>query len=481
MHRAAHDANLYSEVGTMSCTYKYTAALALPLAALLAACASPSPQDGFAAAAQASAQRSGAGAPTRVLRNDDDARALSSMIDKMLAQPLSADAAVQVALLNNRGLQASYWSLGIAQADLAQAGRLQNPSFDFQRVHGGGEVGIERTLTFNLVNLITLPLAARLEAQRYEQTKLQVSNVALMVAADTRRAYYEAVAAAQGVGYAKDVSASAQASAELAERMRKAGNWSQLDLAREQAYFAQAVADASHAGRSAVAAREKLTRLMGLNGAQINYALPDRLPELPPSLIELKEVEERALRERLDIQAATLDTQQTASALGLTKTTRFINVLDLGAVNADAGEPHVRGYQLTLEIPLFDWGTARVARAEAVYMQSASRLAEAATNARSEARVSYADYRASYDLARHYRDEVLPLRKQISDETLLRYNGMLLSAFELLADAREQAGAVNGYIVALKEYWIAQTNLEAALGGRLSDGAASTEKTGAQP
>lgn len=463
----------------MSCSYKYAATLAALSAVLLTGCASPSPQAGFDAVADASRLRTGL--ETRVLRNDDDARALAAVIDKTLAQPLSADAAVQIALLNNRGLQATYWSLGIAQADLAQAGRLHNPSFDFQRVHGGGEVGVERTLTFNLLNLITLPLAAKLEAQRYDQARLQVTNAALMVAADTRHAYYEAVAAAQGAGYAKDISASAQASAELAGRMRKAGNWSQLDLAREQAYYAQAVADESHAGRSAVAAREKLTRMMGLSGAQINYALPERLPELPESAVELKEVEERALRERLDIQAATLDTRQTASALGLTKTTRFINVLDLGSVNnTDPGAPHARGYELTLEIPLFDWGTARVARAEAVYMQSLNRLAEAATNARSEARVSYADYRASYELARHYRDEVLPLRKQISDETLLRYNGMLLSAFELLADAREQAGAVNGYIVALKEYWIAQTNLEAALGGRLSGGAAPTEKTGAQ-
>src|SRR5471032_1698630 len=375
MHRAAHDVNLHPEVETMSCSYKSAATLALPLAvlptvclaALLTGCASPSPQAGFDAVAEASGQRTGAGLQTRVLRNDDDARELAAVIDKTLAQPLSADAAVQIALLNNRGLQATYWSLGIAQADLAQAGRLQNPSFDFQRVHGGGEVGIERTLTFNLVSLITLPLAAKLEAQRYEQTKLQVTNAALTVAADTRRAYYEAVAAAQGVGYAKDVSASAQASAELAARMLEAGNWSQLDLAREQAYYAQAVADESHAGRSAVAAREKLTRLMGLSGAQatrIESALPERLPELPESLVELKDVEERALRERLDIQAATLDTRQTASALGLTKATRFINVLDIGAVNnADPGAPHARGVELTLEIPLFDWGTARVARA----------------------------------------------------------------------------------------------------------------------
>lgn len=450
----------------MSSSNKYATACALALASLLAGCASPSPDAGFDAIGQASRAR--LGLDTRVLRNEDDARALAAVIDQMLAQPLSADQAVQIALLNNRGLQATYWSLGIAQADVAQAGRLQNPALDFKHVQGGGAVGIERTLTFNLADALTLPMASRLEAQRYAQTKLQVTDAMLAMAADTRRAYYEAVAAAQGVDYAKDVSASAQASAELAERMRQAGNWSRLDWAREQAFYAQTMADVGRAGRNAAAARTKLTRLMGLSGAAANYQLPDRLPELPATVAAIDDVEQRALRERVDVQAATLDTQQTAAALGLTKTSRFINVLDLGAVsNSASGVPGARGYELTLEIPLFDWGTARVARADSVYMQSVNRLAGTAANARGEARAGYNDYIDAYELARHYRDDVLPLRKQISDETLLRYNGMLLSVFELLADAREQTGAVNAYIVALKDYWIARTNLEAALGGRL--------------
>jgi outer membrane protein TolC len=403
----------------------------------------------------------------RLPRNDDDARALAAVINKKLEQPLSADEAVHIALLNNRGLQASYWSLGIAEADLVQAGRLQNPVFDFKRSHGGGEVDIERTLTFNLLSLITAPMASRIEGRRFEQTKLLVSNEALKVAADTRRTWVEAVAATQIADYAKQVEASAQASAELAERMRKAGNWSTMDLAREQAYHAQTLADVVHARKAAVSAREKLTRLMGLSGAQTGFKLPDHLPDLPDALRELADVEQIAVSERLDIQAAKLDTEHTASTLGLSKATRFINVLDLGAVRNTQGGTSTRGYELSLEIPLFDWGSTRVARAEATYMQSVNLLAQAAIDARSEARESYADYRASYDLARHYRDQVVPLRKQLSDQTLLRYNGMLMSVFELLADAREQATAVSGYIAALKDYWTAQANLEAALGGLL--------------
>jgi hypothetical protein len=451
----------------MNCLHKLAAGAGLAL--LLGGCASLSGDGGFNAAAGVSEQRTGLSASVagRLPRNDDDARALAAVIHKKLEQPLAADQAVHIALLNNRGLQASYWSLGIAEADLVQAGRLQNPVFDFKRSHGGGEVDIERTLTFNLLGLITAPMAGRIEGRRFEQTKLLVSNEALKVAADTRRAWVDAVAATQIADYAKQVEASAQASAELAERMRKAGNWSAMDLAREQAYHAQTMADVVHARKAAVSAREKLTRLMGLSGTQTAFTLPDHLPDLPDAPRELADVEQIAITERLDIQAARLDTEHTASTLGLSKTTRFINVLDLGAVRNTQGGTETRGYELSLEIPLFDWGSTRVARAEATYMQSVNLLAQAAIDARSEARESYADYRASYELARHYRDQVLPLRKQLSDQTLLRYNGMLMSVFELLADAREQATAVSGYIAALKDYWTAQANLEAALGGRL--------------
>ena len=442
-------------------------ALAVPILALaLSGCASFSPDGGMAAVDQATQAR--AGAPTKLLRTDDDRRALAEQLKPMLAQPIGVDDAVRIALLNNRGLQATYWELGIAEADLVQAGRLQNPAFGYQHKRGGGTTTIERSLAFNLAGLITAPLAQRIEGRLFEQTRLRVTAEAVKVAADTRRAYYEAVGGAQAVEYAKQVAGAADASAELAQRMRRAGNWSAYDQAREAAFHAEAMADVARAAKAATAARERLTRLLGLSGEEARYRLPGRLPDLPAAPRELADVEGAALRERLDVQAARKDTEHTAASLGLVRATRFINVLELGVVRErEGGEPVERGYELTLEIPLFDWGTARTRRAEAVYMQSVNRLAETAVNARSEAREAYAAWRTAYDLARHYRDTVIPLRKQVSDETLLRYNGMLLSTFELLADAREQRVAVAGAIEALKEYWIADADLETALGGRL--------------
>jgi outer membrane protein TolC len=117
-------------------------------------------------------------------------------------------------------------------------------------------------------------------------------------------------------------------------------------------------------------------------------------------------------------------------------------------------------------LPIFDWGSARYARAEYTYMQAVNRAADTAVRARSEVREAYNAYRTAYDLAKHYRDEIVPLRKRISDENVLRYNGMLISVFELLADARSQIASVNAYLEALRDFWMAEANLALALTGK---------------
>ena len=213
-------------------------------------------------------------------------------------------------------------------------------------------------------------------------------------------------------------------------------------------------------------ASEKLTRTMGLWGSGTQYKLPDRLPDLPKDRPQLNDLESFAMQNRLDIQAAKLRTQGVATSLGLSKATRFINALDVGYLdNFETDKGHEHGYEISVEIPIFDWGSAKVARAEAIYMQSANRLAQTATDARSEVRESYSGYVTSYDVAKHYRDEVVPVRKTISDEMLLRYNGMLTGVFELLADARAQIGSVNAAIEAQRDYWLADTDLRAAISG----------------
>lgn len=399
-------------------------------------------------------------------KSADDAAAAQSAVGQLLAQPLTPDSAVQVALANNRGLQADFAELGIAEASLVQAGRLRNPGFSLGRLRGGDDVEIDRSIMFDFIGLLTLPVRSGIESRRFEQAKLRAAAQAVQLAADTRKAYFNAVAAQQSAQYAEQVARAAEAGAELAQRMSRVGNWSKLDQAREQAFHADAAAQLARARHNAIAARERLTRRLGLWGTATDYRIPDRLPDLPKSPGEAADMESRAMQQRLDVQMAKRSTDATAGTLGLTRATRFINVFEAGyASKSETGKPRRDGYEVSLELPIFDWGSARSARAEATYMQAVHRTADTAIRARSEVREAYSAYRTSYDLARHYRDEVVPLRKRISDEMLLRYNGMLASVFELLTDARAQVGSVNAAIEAQRDFWVAETDLQAAING----------------
>jgi outer membrane protein TolC len=180
------------------------------------------------------------------------------------------------------------------------------------------------------------------------------------------------------------------------------------------------------------------------------------------------------LAQRLDVQGARLATEQTAKRLGLTQVTRFVNVLEVGFSDSRSNlEPTQRGWEIGFELPLFDWGTSRVAQAESLYLQAVERAAQTAIDARSEVRESYAAYRSTWDIARHQRDEIVPLRQRIAEENLLRYNGMLIGVFELLADARLQIASVNGAIDALRDFWLAQADLDMAMVGKPGLAAAS--------
>jgi outer membrane protein TolC len=442
-------------------------------ALVLTGCATFSQEGGLDSVSALTKERTG-----QTVQRDQsaDASKTESTLAQLTANPLTPDAAVQIALLNNKGLQASLAELGVAEADLVQAGRMRNPGFSFSRLRGGGDIEIDRSIMFDLVGLLTIPFRSGIEQRRFEQAKLQAASRAVQMAADTRKAYFNAVAAQQSARYAEQVTTAADASAELAQRMARVGNWSKLDQAREQAFYAEATAQLARARHSATASREQLTRLLGLWGSATAYKLPDRLPDLPKSPNEVSNAESQAMEQRLDVQMAKRDAQATASALGLTRATGFINVFDAGYSNKSAtGKPRANGYQISLELPIFDWGGARTARAEATYMQAVHRTADTAVRARSQVREAYSAYRTSYDLARHYRDEVVPLRKRISDEVMLRYNGMLASVFELLADSREQVNSVNAAIQAQRDYWIAETELQAAING---NGGASTPMRG---
>jgi len=402
--------------------------------------------------------------PVAFQRDAAQTEIAQARVSELLKGPLSVDSAVEVALLSNRDLQAQLANLGIAEADLVRAGRLRNPGFSFGRLSGNGVVEYDRTVMFDLLGLLTVPMARQIEQQRFERAQLQAAQDAVTLAANTRRAYFNAVGAQEQLRYLQQVKETADIANELAKRMAQVGNFNRITQMREQAFFADTTAQLARAQQQALADRERLSRLLGLTGEQVKFQLPDRLPELPKQALEVRSAEQTAMDKRLDIQIAKRQTEALARTLGLTRSTRLVNVLEVGYQNkSETGAQRSNGYEISLELPIFDFGTARVARAEATYLQSMNRVAALGVQAQSEVRESHAAYLTAYELARHYRDEVVPLRKRISEENLLRYNGMLISVFELLADAREQVTGVSNAVAALRDFWVAQVNLDTAL------------------
>lgn len=452
----------------------------LLLALALAGCASTSPRALRDDVDRLAADRVG---PTAAASGESG----PATVERLLAgKPLTADSAVRIALVNNPGLDASLATLSISEADRAQAGRLPNPHLALGRLREGQTVEIERMLSFNVINLVTLPWRARYADQRMELAKLQAAQDVIRLAAETRKAWFNAVAAAQTAQYMQTAKEAAEAGGELARRMARAGNWSRLQQAREQSTLAELTAQLARAQQAAVAEREKLTRLMGLWGQQADYALPERLPDLPARLPERGDIERQALSERLDVRAARDEARYVADSLGYVRATGVIDALDIGFKrnttfdNATGHRETARGVEIELPLPIFDWGQANSARADATYAQATARVRDVAIKARSEAREAWHGWRTAHDLALHYRDEVVPLRKFISDETLLRYNGMLAGVWDLLAETRNHVAAINGAIAAQRDFWIADTDLNTALTGT-SPGAMAAMGANAAP
>ncbi|MFN3593786.1 MAG: TolC family protein, partial [Thiobacillaceae bacterium] len=342
--------------------------------ALLSGCASFSPDGGFERV-QAIAQERVGVQPQRIV-NEAEAGLVAAEVTRLLAAPLTAEAAVRIALMNNRGLQAQLAELGIAEAALVQAGRPRNPGFTYGRFSQGDEREFERSFLFDLMWLITLPARSEIEQRRFAQTQLMVAGEVLRLAQATRQAWFSAVAAQQIARLLEARVAAARAGAELAARMAEGGNFSRLRQQREQLLYAELAAELARARLAAVREREALTRLLGLTGAQRDYVLPERLPELPAAPRDEPEIVRLAMESRLDMRLAREELAGLARNLGLTRSTGFINVLEVGWLNSTANAaPVKRGYEIELRLPIFDWGKARVARAEALYTQAMYRVA----------------------------------------------------------------------------------------------------------
>jgi outer membrane protein TolC len=432
----------------------------------VAGCASFSPDGGFKDVQTLSAAR----LEQRVQwnRSPEDDKAAAELTQKLLAQPLDADAAVQIALLNNRGLQAIYGELGIAQAEVVSAGRLANPLVSGQRWSKGESFKSEIGIEFNFLSLLLLPKKLQMMKENFEHAKLRVADEVVRTAAETRSQYYRALAAQQTVALQQATVARAEAAAELAAKQYNAGNLNLKKQAQHQVFYADTLSQFARARQMAFNEHEKLNRVMGLWGTRTDWKLPDRLPEVPDERPRYGNLEALALEQRLDVQATKQEIRVLAESLGITNVTRFIETLTFGwGTLTESNEPRRVGPSLSFELPIFDQGTGRVARDDARLRQSGERLADLAINARSEVREKYNDLLSAHDQVAYLQKTVVPLRRKILAQTQLFYNGMLEGVYDLLDSYRGNIRAGQSVIDAVKEYWIAHAELGRAVGGRL--------------
>jgi outer membrane protein TolC len=443
-------------------------ALVLTVSLFLSGCATFSPDRGMGVVADITdtAIRKDVAA----IRSVEDAQRTDDAVKRLLHRTLNVDTAVQVALLNNRGLQAAYNVLALAETDLVQESLPPNPTFSISRIAGGGAVEIERQVVGDILALATLPFRSEIARKRFHQAQLRAGLETLRLASDVRRSYYRAVAANEMVGLLTDAKSTAEATAKLATKLGETGSLNKLDQAREQVFYAETTADLASARQEATSSRERLARLMGLWDGDLGFRTPTRLPMLPKRPQSLPGIEVDAVTHRIDLQIARMELEALAKSLNLTEATHFVTLLDVAGIakttrESDGPRFRERGFDIQFQIPIFDGGEVRMRQATEIYNQAFNRLTEKAVNVRSEARDAYRTYRSTYDIARQYEREVLPLRKIITEEMQLRFSSMQVDVFALLVEARQRIASMRAAIEAKRSFWLAKSDLKTAVNG----------------
>ncbi|HEY6555038.1 MAG TPA: TolC family protein [Vicinamibacteria bacterium] len=436
---------------------------------LLAGCASVNPRPAFEDVRKTVADRSKV--QPEWSRTPSEASAAEQAVAKLLAEPLTASGAVQVAFLNNKALQATFEEIGISQADLAQAARVSNPEISglVRFPSEGSGRNTEFSLVQNVFDVFIQPLRKKFAAAELEQTKLRVANEVLSVATEVQEAFFTLQARQQLVARLALIRDLTETAAEFARKQYDAGTINELELESHTVIHRESKVEVALAEAEVRADRERLNRLLGLWGAQTAWTVAGELPEIPTAEIPLDGLERLAVTSRQDLQAARFGVDLVGRALALRRKTRFFPVGIHVGVNTEkevTGE-RVTGPTLALQLPIFDTGKASMARLESEHRRAQRQLEALAVNARSEVREERDRMLAARDLALYYGRVLLPQRQRILALTLQHYNAMFKGAYDLLQAKQAEVETEKAYLDAWRGYWIARARLARALGGSL--------------
>lgn len=450
----------------------------------LGGCQSFSPDGGTAPAARLAVGSYGSAVAKVVDANE--AASAQEQAAALLRRPLTPNAAVQVALLRNRGLQAAFNDLGVSEAQFVQATLPPVPRLSLSDQSGSMSLEITRSAAVSLIELLTLPARQAIAGKRFEGAQYRAAEAVARLAAETQRQFYRTVAANQSVAYLAQALSTAESASILAKSLGETGALNKLEQAREHAFYVELGAQLAKARVQQQVERERLVRQLGLWGPELDFKLPGVLPPLHARPLVGQALEAQALTRRTDLRMARVDLDALAGQYGLTAVSGFVSALDVGYGDdlertrtvrvGEAGASEVdrerrfrRGVQLDLTIPIYDFGQTAVRGAREAYLGAANRLAERAVNARSQVREAYGRYRGNLDIARHYQATVLPLRQTIQDQALLQYSGMLVDVTQLIIDARARILSNIQAIEARRDFWIADADLKASIVGGMAE------------
>ncbi|HKR32836.1 MAG TPA: TolC family protein [Terriglobales bacterium] len=444
--------------------------LGLGFSAMLAWPAFARHDDTFAPVAQNAQERTG-----RIVtweREENARQQTLEQVRRLLKRPLTANIAAQIALLNNRGLQSTLEQIGLAEADLIEARTIPNPDLNLSarfpdKPPSGTD--IEWSIAQDFLSILMIPLRTKIASNELTAVQLRVSDEVTRLVEEAKRATYELQAAQEILSRLKVEQEAQAASLELIQSLHEAGNITDLQLVQQQGEYGQARLEIAQAEAEIRELREKLNRLMGLWGEDTNWKLSPGLPDVRQEDLSVRGLETLAVTQRYDLASAKAELESAVRAARLEKTFRWIGALDFGVDSErDTDSQTITGPTLRLQLPIFNQGQARVVRSEAALRRAYDKFEQEAVEIRSEVRELRDKLISKRDIAQFYRDQLLPTRLQIRDQTQLQYNAMIVSPLELFTARRLEVSAERGYVEAKRDYWVTRAELEQTVGGSLS-------------
>lgn len=400
------------------------------------------------------------------VRTPEEAEQVRHTVDRLLQSPLTEANAIRITLINNPRLQQSYSDVGIAQSELVQAGLFSNPILGYSVGKGNGATTATFSLEFAFLDILWIPIRKELAGLALEETQYRIGDEVLKSVRDTKQLYVDAQSSEEKVKAFESILKSSEASVQLAARQYAAGNLSKRDYLKIREEYVRNHLESVRLLQENASAREALNRMMGVYGTQTHYTFAAYNDAIALDFTEIRHLEKTAIERRLDIAADQKRLKHDAAEAGYTLDTRLLpeGTLELDREKS-SGEAAIRTLGVKISLPVFDIAQGRIGTAQARYLQSMHRLYETAVNARSEVREAYANTRYAYDIAKEQQEQLIPIRRQILEETQKHYNGMLDGIDELLSDQRAYTRQKLDLIDRIAEFKKEYAELEYVTGG----------------